>query len=267
MEQLDERDLNIYTDGSSFQGPRRGGVGIRFVTVDENGNERIEDYPLPGFPGASNQQMELAAPIEALKLIVLRQVLDIDRFRHVVIWTDSMYLVNGYDSALFTWQSNGWMTREGNPVAHAKLWKELLKLAFRTGKRVEFKWVKGHKKSSHNKAVDKLAKGSARDQRNRPLSIVKVRRKHTSKAVEVGSVQMEGQRATIRIITDEYLAPQKMNKYKYEVISRASPYRGHVDLIYSSADIYLSAGHTYYIRFNDDTKQPRVVKVFREVAH
>jgi hypothetical protein len=56
VEQLDERNLNIYTDGSSFQGPRRGVVGIRFVTVNENGDEQIEDYSLPGFAGASTSR-------------------------------------------------------------------------------------------------------------------------------------------------------------------------------------------------------------------
>jgi hypothetical protein len=48
VEYLDDRDLNIYTDGSSYSGPRRGGVGILFVTVDDEGNEQTEAYPLPG---------------------------------------------------------------------------------------------------------------------------------------------------------------------------------------------------------------------------
>ena len=52
MEYRDERDLHIYTDGSSYPGPRRGGVGVRFVMTGEDGNERFEDYPLPGYHGA-----------------------------------------------------------------------------------------------------------------------------------------------------------------------------------------------------------------------
>jgi hypothetical protein len=94
--------------------------------------------------------------------------------------------------------------------------------------------------------------------------VVKVRRKRTEQSVEVGCVKVRGQRATIRIVTDEYLRPSRMNRYKYEVISRGE-YRGRVDLIFSAADIRLSAGHTYYIRFNDDPIKPRIVKVFREV--
>jgi ribonuclease HI len=117
-----------------------------------------------------------------------------------------MYLVEGYDSARFAWPRAGWMTRDGNPVANAELWKELLRLAGRTGKRVDIRWVKGHKRSVHNKAADRLAKRSAARQSGRRVSHVKVRRKETSNSVEVGCVGMHGQRLTVRIISDEYLA-------------------------------------------------------------
>ena len=56
------------------------------------------------------------------------------------------------------WQGNGWQTSDGNPVANTAQWKELLKLAHRSGKPLEMKLLKGHKKSVHNKAADKLAK-------------------------------------------------------------------------------------------------------------
>jgi ribonuclease HI len=266
MEHRDDRDLHIYTDGSSFSGPRRAGVGIVFVMTGEDGQERSEKYPLPGYEGATNQQAEVAAVVDALKAVVVRRVYDMSRYRRIVIWTDSMYLVNGYDSARFSWQSNGWQTSDGNPVANTAQWKELLKLAHRSGKPLDMKWIKGHKKSVHNKAADKLAKQSAADTTGRHLSLVKVRRKLTDASVQKGSVRMVGQRLTIRIITDEFQSVQRMNRYKYEVISRASEYCGCVDTIFSTADVYLSAGHTYYVRVNGNTNAPRIVKVFREVV-
>lgn len=146
------------------------------------------------------------------------------------------------------------------------LWKELIKTAARTGKRVDIGWVKGRKASAHNKTADKLAKQSATQQTGRHLSVVKVRRKKSEKSVELGSVRMRGQRATIRIITDEYLPVQRANKYKYEVVSRASEFYRCVDIIYSSAEIHLSARHTYWVRFGDDTSKPTIVKLFREVT-
>ena len=265
VEYRDERDLNIYTDGSSYSGPRRGGVGILFVTVDERGEEKVDEYPLPGYVGATNQQMELRACIDALLAIATRRApVDAADFRKIVVWTDSMFLVNGYQSARFSWPQTDWLTRDGNPVVHAVLWKELLRAAHRTRKPVEITWVKGHKKSVHNKAADKLAKRSAANQIGRHASVVSVRRKKSASAVELGSVAMLGQRLTIRVVTAEYLRVQKLGRYKYEVMSRRSAYFGCVDVVFAAGDIDLRAGHTYHVRLNCDTRSPRILKVFRE---
>jgi ribonuclease HI len=252
VEYLDDSDLNIYTDGSSYSGPRRGGVGILFVTVDDEGNERTD---------------ELEACVQALRAVTKRRpFIDPTPFRRIVIRTDSKYVVENYNRALYEWQSNKWMTRDGNPVANAQQWEELIKLIFRAGKRVEICWVKGHRKSAHNKTADKLAKDSATQRSGKRLSIVKVRRKKTDRSVEPGSVAMRGQRTTIRIITDEFLRTQRMNKYKYEVMSARSEFRGRVDVIYSEPGIHLSAGHTYYVQVSADPNRPRVVKIFREIV-
>lgn len=266
MEYLDDAALNVYTDGSSYLGPRRGGVGILFVTVDEDGHEVVDDFPLPGYSGATNNQMELQACIDALMAIATRRApVDASRYRKIVVWTDSMYLVNGYNSARFTWPHADWLTRDGNPVANAHLWKELLRAASRTHKRVDIKWVKGHRKSKHNERADKLAKQSAKQRTARAVSVTKVRRKKSPRSVEKGSVQMLGQRLRIRVITDEYQRESRSNKYKYEVMSRKSPFFQAVDITYSDESIHLSGGHTYDVRVNGDTQRPRIAKVFREV--
>jgi ribonuclease HI len=264
---IDDEALTIYTDGSSYSSPRRGGVGILYVTVDEDGHERVDEYPLPGYTAATNNQMELQACIDALKAIVTgRAPVDASGYKKIVVRTDSLYVADNIYSAHSTWPANGWMTRDGNPVLNAHLWKELFRVAGRAHRRVEFEWVKGHKKDPHNQRVDKLAKESAGVRTDRHASVVKVRRKLSDRSVEIGSVEMRGQMATIRIITDEFLPVQGSNKYKYEVVSKASEFRGRVDLIYSDADIHLSAGHIYYVRFNEDTRAPRIVKVFREIT-
>ena len=144
MEYRDERDLHIYTDGSSYPGRRRGGVGIVFVAVDGSGEERVEDYPVAGYAGATNQQMEIKACIEALLALVTRRApIKIGNHRRIVVWSDSLYLVEGYDNARFSWPRTGWMNRDGNPVANAKMWKELVKVAGRTGRPVEFEMGQG----------------------------------------------------------------------------------------------------------------------------
>jgi hypothetical protein len=45
-------------------------------------------------------------------------------------------------------------------------------------------------------------------------------------------------------------------------MSKKSKYYQNVDFIFS--DIMLSAGHTYFVRFNIEPKNPRIVKLFKE---
>src|SRR3954466_7680342 len=69
VEYLDERDLNIYIDGSSLSAPRRGGVGIVFITEGPDGHWVEQPYDVFGFAAATNNQMELQAAIEALQAL------------------------------------------------------------------------------------------------------------------------------------------------------------------------------------------------------
>ena len=257
-----EDALNIYTDGSSLSGPRRGGVGIRFITVNEDGDEVITDIPTTGYKGATNNQMELLACVVALK--EARQNFNLSAFNSIEIFTDSQYVARNYKTAMFEWAANGWKNREGRPVANADVWKDLVKLIRKTSPlRVNVQWVKGHAKDQHNKAVDKLAKKSAKSILNAPLTVVEVRRKHTHKSVEVGSVEMKGQRLRIRVLTSEYMRVQRVIKYKYEVLAKRSKYFGNVDIIFSRED--LRAGHHYEVVVNKNSANPTIIRVLREL--
>jgi ribonuclease HI len=261
---IDENAVNIYTDGSCYQGPRRGGLGILFVVVNDVGDDVVFEEQPAGYRGATNQQMELQACIEALKILAgRRSPVDPAAYQRIIVKTDSMYIVDNISNARFAWPRSRWHTRDGTPVANTSQWKELIKLSSGLPRRVEFRWVKAHKASTYNKRADKLAKGSAKGVLQGPLTVSSVRRKKSAKQIERGSVQLSGQILTIYIVTDEYLKHQRCYKYKYEVMSKASPYFGNLDLAYS--DLLLRAGHTYYVRFNDDSKNPRILKKFKEV--
>ena len=182
-----------------------------------------------------------------------------------MIWTDSQYLVDGYQAARFKWPANRWMTSDGNPVAHADQWKDLVKAADRIGLPVRVEWVKGHKSSPYNKQADKLAKASARAAIHGPQTPAKVRRKKSPHSAKRGSVEMKGQRLTIRIIEELAQPEQRMVRFKYEVMSKASPYHQRVDYIWDQEGSPLRAHHSYRVRVNDDVQRPRIVKVFGEV--
>jgi ribonuclease HI len=224
---IDDEALTIYTDGSSYSGPRRGGVGILYVTVDEDGHERVDEYPLPGYDGATNNQMELRACIDALKATVTgRAPVDASQYKKVVVRTDSMYVAENVYNARFIWPANGWMTRDGNPVLNAHLWKELVRIASRAHRRVEFEWIKGHKKGPPQQARRHARQGVGRGP-DRPARLRgQGPRKRSDRSVEIGSVEMRGQMATIRIITDEYLPVQRSIRRRSVQCRRARFPRG-----------------------------------------
>lgn len=137
-----------------------------------------------------------------------------------------------------------------------------MRLIKRSPKRVEIKWVKGHSKDLHNRAVDKLAKESAKGILQRPLKVASVRRKKSKLSVQVGSISMRGQTLRIRIITDGYLKLQKLYKYKYEILPEQDD-EGLVDLIFSRE--CLRSGHSYEVRVNSDSRNPRIAEVITEI--
>lgn len=259
---LVENALNIYTDGSSFGGPRRGGIGVLFIQVDSKGVETVIESKFPGYHSATSNQMELQACITALKEARDRGLAE--GLSKIVIHTDSMYACDNVNKAVFEWPKTRWHTRAGSPVLNAELWKQLARLVKSSTCRVDFRWVKGHSKDSHNKAADKAARQSAKAPLNPALSAVSVRRKRSTESVERGSVAMLGQLITIRIITCEWLHVQRVWKFKYEVVSKSNPYHGKVDIAFS--DLLLKDGHTYRVRMGDSTKNPRILKMYGEVT-
>jgi ribonuclease HI len=258
---IESNALNIYTDGSAYSHPRMGGIGIRFIKVDELGNETRNDLELRGYKGATNIQMELQAVIMALKTAREEQL--VTESKNIYIFTDCQYVSSNYINAMFMWPKMKWMGKYNQPIEHAKLWKEFNKEVRKIGGRVHIKWVKGHKNDEDNRAVDKLAKRSAKDAYNKPLIIVSVRRKLTQKKINIGCVGLEGQRITIRIFTCQELPEQKLWKYSYEVVSKNSIYFGLSDKIVS--ELLLKDGHTYYVKFNNEQNNPRIVKLYNEV--
>ena len=107
---IEENALNIYTDGSSYSKPRRGGYGIRIIYVDDQGKERIQDIPIfKSFAGATNNQMELLACVTAIE--ESKKSKYYSKVRKINIFIDSMYVSQNYNTAIFHWSVNKWMTR------------------------------------------------------------------------------------------------------------------------------------------------------------
>lgn len=254
--------LSIYTDGSSAPNPRKGGVGIRFIFP----NGEIKDFTPHGYEGATNNMMELQAPILALKEVV--RLSDLKGAESIVVYTDSQYVVGNYKTAMFTWPKMKWLKSNGEPVTNTEQWKELLRLMKRVGQTfrvyVNFEKVKGHSGDENNEIVDKLAKQSRKGILRGSLSKVNVRRKITDKITVRGSVISEGQRLRIKIVSSEWIRSHKEYKYRFEVLSKKSKYFGNMDFLYAKESI--RAGHTYDVILMKGLGYCRIKKIIKEVT-
>ena len=259
---IDENALNIFTDGSCYFGPRRGGVGIVYVWVDSSGAEQSEPLEQAGVPQGSIGRMELLAP--TLALLNAGPFLRRGVFPEILIQSDSQYLVKYCSVAINYWSKSKWRNKDGKPVANADQWKDLLKAMRDVRMQVNFIWVEGHAKDPYNKEADRLAKRSAGNPAGSPPSVVTVRRKKSLRKTDMKSVRMLGQRIAIRIVTSEWLAVQRTNKYRYEVLSRTSPFHHAVSILHS--DLLLKPGHAYSVRLNTQDGNPGLLKVFREIV-
>jgi ribonuclease HI len=255
--------LYIYTDGSSLPKPRRGGIGIRYIYLDELEKENRIDLECDGYKSATNNQMELMAVIEGLRRIKDQNIPSM--YGSIEVRTDSKYVVDNFWSAVNYWSRSKWLDKYGKPYENADLWKELIKVRRSIRCKVSFEWVKGHKKDQDNKAVDHLAKNSAKSILHPPLSAVNLRRKKSPLKTKRGSVSMKGQRIAIRIITEHFLHLQELSKYRFEVISSGSEYFGHVDFAYSELH-HLKAGHQYIVTLNKNDKNPRILRLIKELT-
>ncbi len=67
--------------------------------------------------------MELHACIEGIKKAMRHPAFN--KFNHIVVHSDSLYVVGNHKTALFSWSKNKWRNRYGKPVDNADLWDQL----------------------------------------------------------------------------------------------------------------------------------------------
>ena len=137
--------IKIYTDGSCIGNPGKGG----WAAIIINDGKKIE---LKGSKkDTTNNQMELLAPIKALKKI--------PKGSKVQIFTDSKYVKSGITEWILSWKKNGWKTASKQKVKNKDLWVELDLLANKFD--IKWSWVKAHSTDKLNNEVDLLAREAA----------------------------------------------------------------------------------------------------------
>ena len=137
--------IKIYTDGSCLENPGNGGWAA--IIIDDGKKTQIKGSK----KNTTNNQMELLAPIEALKKI--------PKDSEVQIFTDSKYVKSGITEWIHNWKKNGWKTADKKLVKNKELWKELDLLANQF--KIDWNWVKAHSSDELNNEVDLIAREAA----------------------------------------------------------------------------------------------------------
>lgn len=154
--------ITIYTDGAARGNPGPCGWGVIIFFENNNDKSKVESQKLKvvelgGYGGerGTNNQMELTAPIEALKYLKSLSVRQGLAIGEVKIYSDSKYVINGITDWVFNWIKNNWKNAAKKPVLNKELWVELYEL----NQEFKPKWeyVAGHSGHKENDRVDEIA--------------------------------------------------------------------------------------------------------------
>lgn len=260
---IDEESLNIFTDGSSFPHRKRdAGVGFCYVWVNESGNEETDVYSPIGWQSSTIDEMEIKACTLAISH-ANRIFPDLSRFKRILIFSDSRYVVDNYPRAMNVWPNCGWRKVNKMTVANVELWKELRRVVNKCPLRVKVDWVKSHSSNIHNRAADILAKESASMPLNKPISLSVTTKKWSHRTTKRGCVPMQGQVTKIRILSRKYLRRDKTFEYRYEIIDPDDRNYKDLDFIYYSDG--LSRHKCCQVRLNSDQSKPSIDEIICEL--
>ena len=130
--------IHLYTDGSAIRnGCANSACGWAYICRIIGDTENVFKHH-GGCVGATNNQMEMTAVLEGLKIA---EQLGTDR--PLTIYSDSKYVIE---------------TLKGNYKIgkNHQLWAELIGQV-RKFQKVQFQWVKGHSTNTYNNEVDRMA--------------------------------------------------------------------------------------------------------------
>lgn len=164
------KEIHIFTDGSTLnnqiEGSRCGGVGVFF---GENDKRNIS-FPLKESKKhkVTNQVAELTACIRGIEKLLGTEMIGI---KQIIIYTDSMYIVNSMSSWAKNWEKNKWRNSQGKTIENKHLMTTLY--YYSKNLNVIYRHVKAHRNEPAkespeyylwygNMMADKLATNAAK---------------------------------------------------------------------------------------------------------
>jgi ribonuclease HI len=137
------KSVIIYCDGGcqGNPGPGTWAAILRYGDREKTISGRVDLH-------TTNNRMELTAAIEALAML--------KEPCHVLVISDSRYLVRGATEWVARWVKNGWRNSQNKEVENRDLWIKLVNLSKQH--RIEWQWVRGHAGHPENERCDKIVK-------------------------------------------------------------------------------------------------------------
>ncbi|MBP8030950.1 MAG: ribonuclease HI [Acetobacterium sp.] len=139
--------IHLYTDGgcrgNGREGENLGAIGGVLIYPEKN---VTKEYKW-AYENTTNNQMELLAVIEGLKL--LKEPCEVH------IYSDSAYVVNAYlQNWIGGWKAKNWTRGKAGALKNREIWIELDQLV--NSHKVTFHKVKGHAENPYNNRADAL---------------------------------------------------------------------------------------------------------------
>lgn len=141
----------VYTDGCCCSNGRRrarAGIGVYWGP----GHPLNVGIRLPG--RQTNQRAEIHAACKAIEQARAQNI------KKLVLYTDSMFTINGITNWVQGWKKNGWRTSAGKEVINKEDFVGLEKLV--QGMDIQWMHVPGHSGFVGNEEADRLAREGAR---------------------------------------------------------------------------------------------------------
>lgn len=122
------KTIELFTDGATpnnhMTGKRKGGVGVFFGEGDTRnisfGLKETKDLKV------TNNVCELLGCLKGLETLVSTQIIDNHK---IIIYSDSMYVINTITSWATKWEKNGWKKSTGGVILNLELVKQLYYLS------------------------------------------------------------------------------------------------------------------------------------------
>lgn len=153
---IKDKEVVIFTDGSSRGNPGPGGYGA--IAIYQNASGELYVDEIGGRENeTTNNRMELRAAIEALDHFT-GYYADISEYTFT-IYLDSSYVLNGITKWVHGWKKNNWKTggsgKNKEDVKNRDLWITLDALVSKL--RVKFVHIQGHAGIFGNERCDEIA--------------------------------------------------------------------------------------------------------------